>query len=222
MLLLTFAAQVCLTVAGFEAVYLIWGFFADHFTPADAQSMATVLAFLCIGLGGWAAQTLISRGFYALGSTWLPTVVGTAIAVVMTPFYVVLRNQAGAIGLAIASSAAIIVYVMVLGWLQRRRFEREASARSVALGRSPGMLQVSALVGTGMGLLARAQLLQWRPGVHVATVLCRATLLCVFGTGIYAVLARLLGVDGMAEVQSLLLRKLRPNQKTSLTESSYR
>jgi putative peptidoglycan lipid II flippase len=223
MLVLTFAAQVCLTVAGFEVVYLIWGFFADRFTPADAQKTATVLAFLCIGLGGWAAQTLISRGFYALGSTWLPTIVGTAIAIVMAPFYVALRHQAGAIGLAIASSAAIVTYVMVLGWLQRRRFEREAAARSMTLEGSQGMLQaalrlgVSALVAIGLSLLARAQLLQWLPDAHIAAVVGRAALLCMFGVGVYAALARLFRVDEIAGVQVLLLRKLRPRRETSLT-----
>ena len=220
MLLLTFAAQICLTVAGFEAVYLIWGLSAHRFSLVDAQETATVLAFLCIGLSGWAAQTLISRGFYALGSTWLPTLVGTAIAIVMTPSYVVLRHQAGAIGLAVASSSAIIIYVMVLGWLQRRRFEREAAANGTTL-EAKGMLKtalrlaMSALVATGLSLLVRAQLWQWLPGIHVATVLCRAALLCTFGIGVYAALARLFRVDEITEVQALLLRRLRPKGRAS-------
>ena len=80
MLVAMFAAQVCMTLAGFEAAYLIWGLFSSQFSVADAQATGTILAFLCLGLGGWAAQTLISRGFYALGSTWLPTIVGTPVA----------------------------------------------------------------------------------------------------------------------------------------------
>jgi putative peptidoglycan lipid II flippase len=174
-LLLTFAAQVCLTVAGFEAVYLIWGLSAHRFSLTDAQETATVLLFLSIGLSGWAAQTLISRGFYALGSTWLPTFVGTAIAVAMAPVYVVLREHSGAIGLAVASSVAIIVYVMVLGWLQRRRFEREAAARGTTLHGTQGMLRtalrlaMAALVATALGLLARSQLLRWLPDADATT-----------------------------------------------------
>lgn len=215
MLLLTFAAQVCLTAAGFETVFLIWGLFARRFSVADAQETATVLAFLCIGLSGWAAQTLISRGFYALGSTWLPTMVGTAITVLMIPSYVLLRHQAGAIGLAIASSAAIMIYVMVLGWLQRRRFEREANARGTTLAGSKGMLQAasrlgaSALAATGLSLLVRAQLWQWLPGMQIASVLGRVALLCTFGIGVYAALALLFRVDEIAEVRLLILRKLR-------------
>jgi putative peptidoglycan lipid II flippase len=223
MLLLTFAAQVCLTVAGFEAVYLIWGLSAHRFSPADAQETATVLGFLCLGLSGWAAQTLISRGFYALGSTWLPTLVGTAIAVAMAPIYVGLRERSGAIGLAVASSAAIMIYVLALGWLQRRRFESEAIARGTTLEGTQGMLQaalrlgISALIATGLSLLARAELVQWLPDVQIATVLCRAVLLCAFGIGVYAGLARLLRVNEVSEVRLLLLRKLRSKRQASPT-----
>src|SRR6185369_8519575 len=122
-LFITFAAQVCLTVAGFEVSYLIWGFMSQRFNIADAAATGSVLAFLCLGLAGWAAQTVISRGFYALGSTWLPTIVGTTVAFVLVPFYIVMRQQWGAIGLAIASAVAILIYVLLLGWLQHRRFK---------------------------------------------------------------------------------------------------
>ena len=215
MLVLTFAAQICLTVAGFEAVYLIWGLFAHRFTVADAQETATVLTYLCIGLSGWAAQTVISRGFYALESTWLPTIIGTAVAVMMVPVYVVLRQQSGTIGLAIASSLAIMLYVVVLGWSQRRRFEREAAARGTTLENVQGMLGaslrlgVAAAIATGLGLLARAQLLHWLPDMRVTTVLLRATLLCTVGVGAYVVLARLLGVGELTEIQEIVLLKLR-------------
>ncbi len=228
MLLLTFAAQVCLTVAGFEAVYLIWGLFANRFTLADAEATSTVLAYLCLGLSGWAAQTVIARGFYALGSTWLPTLVGTAIAVLMVPAYVVLRLKSGAVGLAVASSLAILVYVLLLGFLQRRRFEREAGARGGTLEGSPGMLAASlrmaaaALVATGLGLLLRGEVLQWLPGMRLVTILARAWLLCVFATGAYIALAYLLRVPDLAEIGGTLLAKLRrsaPSPRAEFAES---
>lgn len=214
MLLFTFGAQVCLTISGFEAVYLIWGLFADRFTVADAQQTASVLTFLCLGLSGWAAQTVISRGFYALESTWLPTLIGTAIAVVMVPVYVLLRQQDGAIGLAIASSMAIMVYVMLLGGLQRRRFEREAAARGVQLESSSKMLGAAlhlafaAAIAASLGLVVRAYVMQWLPGTHITTILARAALLCTFGIAAYGVLAWLFGVGEVSELKNVLLRKL--------------
>ncbi len=215
MLLLIFAAQVCLTVCGFEAAYLIWGLFSSRFGVADAEATATILAFLSLGLSAWAAQTVISRGFYALGSTWLPTTVGTIIAVVSVPLYVVLRQQFGAIGLAVASSIAILVYVCVLGLLQRRRFEREAAARSTRLADAPGMLDgairmaIAAAVAIALGLGARQLLLSWLPGTHLAALLIRATVLCALGVAIYGAAARLLRLDELVHWRERLMPALR-------------
>ena len=214
MLFVTFAAQVCMTLAGVEAVYLVWGLFSNRFSVADAQATGTVLAFLCLGLGGWASQTVISRGFYAFGSTWLPTVVGTLIAFLAVPLYVVLRQQWGAIGLAIASSIAILIYVLLLGWLQYRRFEREAAARDTNLKAVPGMLgatfglAVATGLAIGAGLYLRYLLLQFLPSMQILAILMRATLLCAFGIAIYLAVARLLGVTELARLQRLLSRRL--------------
>ena len=215
MLLLTFAAQVCLTVCGFEATYLIWGLFSSRFSVADAEATATILAFLSLGLGAWAAQTVISRGFYALGSTWLPTTVGTIIAVVSVPLYIVLRQQFGAIGLAVASSIAILVYVSVLGLLQRRRFEREAAARSTTLADAPGMLDgavrmaIAAAFAIAIGFGARQLLLSWLPGVGFTALLSRAAVLCTLGVATYGVGARLLRLDELVHWRERLMPALK-------------
>jgi putative peptidoglycan lipid II flippase len=214
MLVATFAAQVCLTLAGFEASYLIWGLFANRFTVADAQSTAVILAYLCLGLGGWAAQSVISRGFYALESTWLPTLVGTAVAFMMVPVYVGLRQQWGAIGLAMSSAIAILTYVLVLGYLQRRRFEREAAAIGASLEDVPGMLSgalrlaLAATLATALGLGARIVLLHFLPGTDLVITLLRAAVLCVFGVAIYLELARRFGVRDLEAMKRLLRRRL--------------
>jgi putative peptidoglycan lipid II flippase len=219
MLFATFAAQVCMTLAGFEAAYLVWGFFASRFSLADAQATGTILAFLSLGLGGWAAQTVISRGFYALGSTWLPTIIGSIVAFLMVPLYIVLRQQWGAIGLAIASSVAILVYVLVLGWLQHRRFEREAAAKGTTLLDVPGMLEaalrlaVAAGIAVGAGLGVRILLLEFLPGVHLAVILTRAAVLCAVGVGIYLALAQLFGVRELAKLHDILRRRLTLQQR---------
>ena len=213
MLIAIFAAQICMTLAGFEAAYLIWAAFSNRFTLADADSTATVLGFLCLGLAGWAAQTVISRGFYALGSTWLPTIVGTIVAFGFVPLYVVLRQHGGAIGLAIASSAAILTYVLLLGWLQFRRFEREARARGATLKDKPGMLgaalqmAAAACIAIGAGWGVRILLLNWLPGVQLVEIVTRATALCGVGIGIYLVCLRIFGIHELAEVERLAARR---------------
>jgi putative peptidoglycan lipid II flippase len=194
--------------------------FSSRFSVADAQATGTILAFLCLGLGGWAAQTLISRGFYASGRTWLPTIVGTMVAFLTAPLYVVLRHQWGAIGLAIASSVAILVYVLLLGWLQHRHFEREAAAKGATLHGVPGMLKaaarlaVAAGIAIGVGLRVRIFLFQFLPGMHLGVMLMRASILCVIGVGIYLGLARLFGISELAELKRLLIRRLRLQRPT--------
>ena len=215
MLIAIFAAQICLTLAGFEAAYLIWASFGSRFSIVDAEQTANVLGYLCIGLGGWAAQTVISRGFYALGSTWLPTIVGTIVAFAMVPLYVVLRQHWGAIGLAVASSMAILVYVLLLGWLQYRRFCREAIVRGVTLNDVPGMLlaalqmAVAAGIAIGAGWGVRVWLLGLLPGVNVIAISTRAVTLCAVGVGIYLMLLRLLGVHELTSIASWVTRKFK-------------
>jgi putative peptidoglycan lipid II flippase len=213
MLFLTFAAQICLTLTGFEAAYLIWGFLSHRFSIADAEATGLVLAFLCLGLAGWAAQTVISRGFYALGSTWLPTTVGTAVAVCAVPFYILLRQEYGAIGLAIASAIAILVYVLVLGWLQYQRFSREAAAKGGRLDCASGMLGPALRMALacggaiGGGLVIRVSLPHFLMSMDLYLVLLRSGILCFIGLGMYLVLARLLRIKELSEVKGLLKRK---------------
>ena len=212
---LTFAAQIVFTLCGFELIYLIWGFLSHRFTVADAQATASVLAFLCFGLGGWAAQTVVSRGYYALGDTWLPTLVGTAVAFGAIPIYILLRHAWGVIGLASASGVAILIYVFLLGWLQYRRFAREAAKRGATLDRVPGMLDatvrlsLAAAVSIVAGLAIRGFVLEYLPGTDLAPLLARTALLSFVGIGIFAGLAALLGVRELSELKAFLARELR-------------
>lgn len=215
MLMLTLAAQVVFTLCGFELIYLIWGFLSHQFTVADAQSTASVLLFLCFGLGGWAAQTIVSRGLYALGNTWLPTLVGTAVAFGAVPVYVLLRREWGAVGLAVASGIAILTYVFLLGWLQHRRFAHEAASRGGALDRTPGMmdatvrLSLAAAIAITIGLAIRGVVVPYVPGMDLASLLARTVLLSLVGVGAYLALTAMLGVRELFEITALLARGLR-------------
>ena len=215
MLLVTFAAQIVFTLCGFELTYLIWGFLSHRFTVADAQATASVLVFLCVGLGGWAAQTVVSRGFYALGNTWLPTLVGTAVAFGTVPIYILLRHAWGAVGLASASTVAILIYVFSLGWLQYRRFVREAAKRGATLDRVPGMLDatvrlsLAAAVAIVAGLAMRGFVLEYLPGIDLEPLLARTALLSFVGIGIFLALAALLGVRELSEIKMFLVHELR-------------
>lgn len=68
------------------------------------------------------------------------------------PLYIILRREWGAIGLAIASAIAILIYVGILGWLQRRRFSREAAIRGDRLDRVGGFLRASLCMAFATGI----------------------------------------------------------------------
>jgi len=222
MLFATFAAQICMTLAGFEIAYLVWGLFSSRFSVADAHATGTILPFLCLGLSGWAAQTVISRGLYALGSTWLPTIIGTLVAILALPLYILLRCQLGAIGLAVASSVAILVYVLLLGWLQRLRFEKEAAAKGTTLNGAPSMVKAVLIFGGAAGIAidaglgVRIILLQFLPGMHPIVILIRATVVCLVGVSIYFWVARIFRVRELAELERTLMRKLRVRRTNRL------
>ena len=131
------------------------------------------------------------------------------------PLYVVLRWQWGGIGLAIASSVAILIYVLLLGWLQYRRFQREAAAKGNSLQDVPSMLEAAvrlaaaAGIATGVGLGVRLLLLQFLPGMDLMVLIGRATVLCAIGLGIYLACARFFGIDELGKLERILLRKLK-------------
>ncbi len=118
-LVLALGSQVVLTVAGPEISEVLYGSRID----ADQHRLiGWSLALLGVGLWAWAAQTLVSRGFYAIGRTWPPTTVGTIIAAMAYPLYVVLRHRWGVLGLSAATSIAVSVYIGILVIVLRRSF----------------------------------------------------------------------------------------------------
>lgn len=112
MWVLAFATQAALTVAGTEIATVIWG--TTRFTPAEHAEIGLYTAVFCLGLWAWSGALLFARGFYAQGRTWPPTLIGTLAAVGCLPIYSALGDAYGGVGLALASSIAISVYVIVL------------------------------------------------------------------------------------------------------------
>lgn len=195
MLVLAFGAQVVLTAAGAELSALIYG---GRIDPAQHAQIGQALGIFCLALWAWSAQTLLSRGFYALGKTWLPSLLGTLAAVVFFPLYVLLGQRLGTAGLALASSLAISGYVLLLGRLLRREYAPTPDGfGSFAMRALPAVLVPGAL-----GLLL-GPLLGPLPALVRVAIEAGAALLAYIG------LALLLRLPEAREVAGLLLRRLR-------------
>jgi putative peptidoglycan lipid II flippase len=119
MLVLAFGAQVVFTVAGADISTVIYGGKVD---PAGHETIGAALAILCVGLWAWAAQTVVARGFYVLGQTWPPTLLGSVVTVAAYPMYVLLAREFGVLGLPVATTVAITTYVVGLIIMLRRRY----------------------------------------------------------------------------------------------------
>ncbi|MBI4461117.1 MAG: murein biosynthesis integral membrane protein MurJ [Acidobacteria bacterium] len=95
-------------------VYIL--FSRTRLGPADMEQTALAMEIFLIGAFAWGMQAILGRGFYALGDTLTPTLIGTGLTVVWLPIYWLLAREYQHLGLAGASSLAIIVYASVL-WL---------------------------------------------------------------------------------------------------------
>ena len=108
-------------------VYLV--FSHTRMEPPDLDATAATLIFFSLGMFAWGAQNILARGFYATRVTWLPAIVGTVVTAASLPVYSLLAHREAHLGLALASSLAMVVYALTLFLLlNRRTHNREAGA----------------------------------------------------------------------------------------------
>lgn len=150
MLVLAFGAQVVLTVAGPEISAVIYG---RGISPESHTLIGNALSILCLGLWAWAAQTVVARGFYARGETWLPTLAGTGAAALFLPVYALLGDALGPLGLPIATTGAISAYVLVLIVILRRRHPGVSDGYGAFALRVVPAVAASIAVGWGLDAL---------------------------------------------------------------------
>ncbi len=195
MLVLALASQVALTVAGEDIARVIYG---ARIPDAQYEQIGTCLGLVSVGLWAWAAQTVVSRGFWARGRTWGPTLLGTLTAALSLPVYLALAELWGTAGLALASSVAMTVYVVVLMiWLRRDFSGAEDGYLSFFLRALPAVG-----VGVGVGFGLEGLLPPLAP-------LLRGGLLAVAGMVAFFGAAALFRVPDLQDVVGLITRRLR-------------
>ena len=141
--------------------------------PQGAEQYADIgvaMAVMCLALWAWAAQTLVARGFYAMGNTWLPPLLGTAVMVIAYPMYTALGQAAGTTGLATASATAVCTYVALLYGLLKRQFPGCTDPFIGFLARMVVATSVGIAAGLGIeGHISLAPLAQGRVLVMVGS-----------------------------------------------------
>ena len=118
-LLLTIPSSVLMIVLASPIVTML--FQHGKFTPVEGAQAASALVFYSIGIAGWSGQAIITRGFYALQDTVVPIVTGTIMTIIFIPLNWILMKPMGLGGLALATSIAATLQMIVLFELLRRR-----------------------------------------------------------------------------------------------------
>ncbi|MSP73600.1 MAG: murein biosynthesis integral membrane protein MurJ [Myxococcales bacterium] len=198
-LVLAFLAQAGLTVSGTEVATVIWG--RERFTDGELSQIGDATVWVCLGLWAWSIQGLLSRGFYARGEAWAPSIIGSVVTVLATPLFFVLSNTYGVVGLAAASSIAISFNVFALAVLLRRRAGAHAVGQAFlgTLVRMGGATAVSCLlVSQGSATVALD-----------APALVRGAVWGGAAVVLSALFGLVLGVDELKALSASLSRRLK-------------
>lgn len=143
---------------------LIYGY-GHYDTPQKLSETALYFALYCIGLFGWVGQGLIARGFYALGDTRTPTIIGTALTFgFFVPLCALMGRFFGAAGLAFSTSIGGGAYFLsVLLMLDKKLGARRYNA-PLGLDKIGGTLLRT---GLACALMALAGVATLKIGAHL-------------------------------------------------------
>lgn len=175
-------------------------------TAADLDATSATLVCFSLGLFAWGVQNILSRGFYATRDTITPAVAGTVLTLLNLPIYWLLVRRSQHLGLALASSIGIIVYMIVLFVLLARRTRDRQAPALVAF-----FLKVTA--ASALSAAAAYQLVSWlEPRLGWQTTgRAFAVLVVTSLTGflLTALLAKLLRVRELDRYLARLVRSVR-------------
>lgn len=117
-------AAVIIIFHAVPLTHFIYG--GGRLSVRDVQQTATVLQILGLGIFFWSVQILLSRGFYAAQRTWLPSILGTVLSLVMIPIYSVLAKKYEYFGLAAAGTVGIVIYSLLLWGMLKKHIDSVA------------------------------------------------------------------------------------------------
>lgn len=200
--LLALAAQVALSVAGRQVAAAVYG--RRQLDERAVESIATCLFLVSLGLAAWSAQTIVARGFYALGNTKLPAVLGTIVAVVAFPLYWLAGSSGGVNGLAAVSSLAIVAYVALLAW----KLSKELPAFEHSEVRELKLFGAKAAVALAVGwALGTVVSLAFPTPSTLWSALTQSAFLSVLALGAFLTAAHFLHVPEIGQWRDKLLRR---------------
>ncbi len=118
-LVLSMAAAAGLVALSIPIIRVLYE--RGEWDAADTVGAAGALVFFGLGVPIWGAQQILARGFYARREMWTPVLIGTSATIAALPIYWLLFQAYDVRGIALASTVALTLYTLVLGWFWYRR-----------------------------------------------------------------------------------------------------
>ncbi|MBU0517160.1 MAG: murein biosynthesis integral membrane protein MurJ, partial [Proteobacteria bacterium] len=177
-------------------------FLRGKFTTPDALATSqTVVAYL-VGLWAVASVAIVVRVFYALSDARTPVVIAVAALLLNIGLALLLVDDWRHVGLALATSVASVLNVVLLLVFVRRKIGRiNGRDLAVSVGRT---LAASALMGLGVWLAVRV-LFPGGPTTIGRLWTCGAGV--VVGAGLYVAATMVLGCPEVGELRAMLRRR---------------
>jgi putative peptidoglycan lipid II flippase len=196
-------ATACFFLLRAQIVRLALG--AGVFGWSDTIRTADVMGIFTISMVFQALVPLLARAFYALQDTWTPLIAGLVAEALNLTLAILLRNQFGINGLAMAFSASAILNVGFLWWLLRYK--------KGCLGQGEFTMSAAKTVAAsvalfGFGWVARQAIGTIFPLRTFWQVALQAGGALVIGLGAFCLVAWLLKSEEFHEFRESMLRKL--------------
>jgi putative peptidoglycan lipid II flippase len=194
-------SSLLLALLSKPVVYLL--FSRTKMGAADIEQTATVMLIFLLGAFAWAAQGIIGRGFYALGDTLTPTLVGSGLTLLTLPLYWIGARKFAHFGLAGASTVAVLVYTLGLWVVLYRRLKIPLAGTMDYLART-----CAASIVAGVPVLLFLNYVG-RNALTFPSAALQASLAAIVYLAVFGRCAALFGIAGLQDWKGLLPRRLR-------------
>lgn len=174
------------------------------YTPQNTLIAAIPLFYFALGITAQSVIQILPRAFYALQDTWTPVILGLiAMAVNIAAMFILIGPLAHG-GLALATSIAAFVQMIMLFFVLRRRLG-QMDGRAI-LGTTAKSLLASLL----MALAVWQWSLRLTPLIGVAKLASLVTLLTGTAVGVvaFAIGAKILRMEEFRQTMNLVHRKV--------------
>jgi len=185
-----------------------------NFTAADTAAVAPVLAFFTLGMLFANANLMFNRGFQSLQRPWLPLYVSIANLALNTLLVWALYRPLGVRGIVLSTSVVSAFNFVALVWLMRRQVG-PVDGRRIA-GAAARM--AVGTVGLAVVSFALWRALQGYAERGLGQLLLSVVVVFTAGGLVYLGTARLLRVEELGAVRTLLRRRARPVPEAATLE----